>query len=336
MDYCPPRTLPYRSQYRPRLRPEKGIRRQALGRSRGGLTTKLHLRCNAFGFPVNWIGAACDGGSRSTTGGCRSNLSAKRDPKTRERGHDPIPRKKSLLWVRPPLESRQYAHYSLPHVHRAPHRRPAFPIPARDGCAPRPPARRRGPQRHWQRHQLRRYSAAAGGAANQPEPRRRARPGSTLRAQPGACSAAAAHRSPCPVVCAAPACAFARPPSLPPRAHQPPCISQPGRHALHPGGIPPTQPQPVPFSTPPSRTAIPRPWSCWCPRSSSTSIRSCRPHRASRIPRQRFPTCGTASAPPSTTPRPKRHCPQRSRQCQPLLRMQRRMRRPHRRIRRHR
>jgi len=105
MDYCPPRTLPYRSQYRPRLRPEKGIRRQALGRSRGGLTTKLHLRCNAFGFPVNWIGAACDGGSRSTTGGCRSNLSAKRDPKTRERGHDPIPRKKSLLWVRPPLKA---------------------------------------------------------------------------------------------------------------------------------------------------------------------------------------------------------------------------------------
>jgi len=99
---------------------------------------------------------------------------------------------------------------------------------------------------------------------------------------------------------------------------------------------PSSAPKPVPFSTRRSRTAIPRPSSCWYPRSSSTSIRSCRPTRASRIPRQRFPTCGTASAPRSLTPRPTRRCPQRRGQHQPPLRMQCRMRRSHPRIRRHR
>src|ERR1700749_2576400 len=29
-----------------------GVRRQALGRSRGGVTTKIHLRCNAVGLPI--------------------------------------------------------------------------------------------------------------------------------------------------------------------------------------------------------------------------------------------------------------------------------------------
>lgn len=38
-----------------RRRRKGGIHSQALGRSRGGFTTKIHLRCNAIGFPIGVI-----------------------------------------------------------------------------------------------------------------------------------------------------------------------------------------------------------------------------------------------------------------------------------------
>jgi len=125
---------------------------------------------------------------------------------------------------------------------RASHRRPSFPIPPWGWCAPRPPTRRRGAQRHCQRHQPRGRPAAPGRVENQPRPR----PGATRgnpRAYAGACSAPAKRRSPGPVAPAALARAPAHPPSLPVRVRQPPRMSQPGRRALHPGGIPPTEPQ---------------------------------------------------------------------------------------------
>ncbi len=34
---------------------EKGTRREALGRSRGGLSTKIHMCANAFGRPLRFI-----------------------------------------------------------------------------------------------------------------------------------------------------------------------------------------------------------------------------------------------------------------------------------------
>jgi transposase len=38
-----------------RCRRKRGIRNQALGRSRGGFTSKVHLRCNAAGLPIGVV-----------------------------------------------------------------------------------------------------------------------------------------------------------------------------------------------------------------------------------------------------------------------------------------
>ena len=133
-------------------------------------------------------------------------------------------------------------HYSRPNANRAPHRRPSLPIPPRGWRTPRPPAWRRGAERHCPRHHPRRYPAAPTRAANRPSPPRGAR-SATPHARTGACSAPATRRSPRPAGSTAPARSFARrPPSPPPCGREPPRISQPGRQALHPGGIPPTQP----------------------------------------------------------------------------------------------
>ena len=99
-----------------------------------------------------------------------------------------------------------------------------------------------------------------------------------VRVQPGS------HR-PGSLICSPPVVTAPRQPAAPHVATRATCTS--------PRGLSPNSaPKPVRFSTPRSRTAIPRPCG-WCsPRSPSTSIRSCRPKRgASRIPRQRFPTC---------------------------------------------
>jgi hypothetical protein len=98
-------------------------------------------------------------------------------------------------------------------------------------------------------------------------------------------------RRPCSRVCSPPAVTVA--PQPPPARHfsTGPTRPSPRRH------IPNSAPKPARFSIRRARTAIPRLWSWWFPRSPSTSIRSCRPKRASRFLRERFPTCGTASAP---------------------------------------
>jgi transposase len=38
-----------------RRRPEKGAKDQALGRSRGGLTTKIHMLCDTLGRPLRFL-----------------------------------------------------------------------------------------------------------------------------------------------------------------------------------------------------------------------------------------------------------------------------------------
>jgi hypothetical protein len=174
-------------------------------------------------------------------GPCRSNHSGKRDLKA-QGGPRATPEEKSP--IRPSyLLTFHVTHTILAsNANRAPHRRPSLPIPPRGWCTPRPPARRRGAERHCPWHHPRRYPTAPGRAANRPPPPRGAGSASP-RAHAFACPAPAAPRSPFPVASAAPRASARRPSSLPPRSHQPPCISQPGRHALHPGGIPPAQPQ---------------------------------------------------------------------------------------------
>jgi len=181
------------------------------------------------------IEAACGGESRGNRGRSPSNLSGRSATQTPHGGPTSHTRgRKSNASVT--ITDDTYTILAA-NAKRAPHCRPSFPIPPRGWCAPCPSARRRGAQRHHPR----RYPAPPGPLTNQARPRRGAESGS-LHAQAAACPAPAGHRSPGPVALAALARASARPPSPVP-LRQPPRISQSGRRALHPGGMPPTQPR---------------------------------------------------------------------------------------------
>jgi len=285
--------------------------------------------------------AACDGGSRATTGAAGQTFP--QGPPCRRGSASHTRRQKSDLYVKS-IDNEGHFHYThrqcqsrstppvvLPNPPKglvrassaASAARCAAPLSAASyspaPCGAQPP---RKPAATTPRRKIRKpprpsgYLLCTRRAPRPPLPlcgRGRPRSG-RVRAQPRSCRTCSRVCSP-PVLTAAPHVSTAA-------TH-----SSPRRH------FPSSAPAPVRFSTLRSRTAIPRPCG-WCsPRSPSTSIRSCRPRRVSPTPRQSFPTCGTASAPRSLTPTPMRVCPPRRRHDQPPLRTWCRMRRSHRPIR---
>jgi hypothetical protein len=109
-----------------------------------------------------------------------------------EGGPRATPEDKSPIYTLNRLTTKVTSTILTANANRAPHHRSCFPIPPRGWCAPRPPPRRRGAQRHCPRHHTHPRPAAPSHLANQPRPRRGARSASP-RAQAATFSAPVAH-----------------------------------------------------------------------------------------------------------------------------------------------